>query len=178
MTAPDSTIAARVPLEHRAELNALVEAGHYKDLGALIRTATNELAARHRAGNGNPLIGDHAGAARRSDPSTSKAAARDVAPRSGSQRRRALEVIRDAGAHGATTDEVIEVLDLSRPPGAPRPAVNGVARRVTDLLQAGAIETVPLVGTSTPATRKTRHGSDALVYVVTAKGRAWLEAVA
>lgn len=205
MTAPDSTIAARVPLELRAELDELVAAGHYKDLGSLIRKAVRELADAHTNGHAHGgLFDPRPGAARRTDPSTSKAAALDVAPRAGSQRGRALAIIAGHGDRGATTDQVIAELEQRAGiEGYPPPAVNGVARRVTDLLQAQAIE--PLiarlggngweatttdyrirrpaernegsVGNGPEVTRPTRHGARAIVYVATAKGRRWLEEV-
>jgi hypothetical protein len=206
----DVTMAARVPLDLRAEAEELVtkvrnagapgigrdpefDLSHVIRLGVR-RLVDEELHARPRPGR---LFNPREGSSRRHDRPTSKAAALDVAPRAGSQRRRALEVIVGRGDRGATTDEVIEVLEASH-----RVAVNGVARRVTDLLQAGAIEPLlavlgssgwqahtadhriarpPRAGEGTvpggaEVTRVTRHGSRAIVYVATAKGRQWLEA--
>lgn len=183
----DATIAARVPLDLRQDLE-LLAARRDTDLTHVIRWAVRELVDRELHGMPDSLarrlFGPRQGTTRRHDHATSNAAARDVAPRTGSQRRRALAHIVAAGEHGATTDEVIAVLErtasvLSRRP----PAVNGVARRVTDLLEAGAIEEARCNGTchhercdgSHVLTRKTRHGSDAIVWVATDKGRSWLQ---
>lgn len=194
-----STIAARVPDDLRDDVRGLVGTNGYEDLSQVVRKALRELV--HRERTGAPLAGGlfdpGQGAARRHDRATSKAAALDVAPRVGSQRRRALEVITLARRAGATTDEVILELERqARASGTRPPAVNGVARRVTDLLEAGAIEELRRppkederlreVWTETATgrdpdepvtvTRKTRHGSQATVWVSTAKGRAWLAA--
>lgn len=176
-TIPTTTIAARVPEDLRTDLEAIaaqdgVELSHV--MRGALRAFADHALGRAPEGDGG-LFAPQAGTTRRHDRSTSTKAAADVAPRTGSQRRRALEVIVDAGADGATTDEVIVTLTrVAKRLGQAEPAVNGVARRVTDLVEVGAVETTMIVGTSTEATRKTRHGSDALVWVATAKGRAWL----
>lgn len=204
--AKDVTMAARVPLDLREEAEQVVanvrERGtnHLRrdpefDLSSVIRLAVRRFVDVELHGmpedlaNGH-LFGPRTGAHRRRDRATSTAAARDVAPRSGSQRRRALEVIVAAGARGMTTDEVINYLEANRERGSRPPAVNGVARRVTDLYQAGAIEPAMMTvddvdagvnlqidraGELVPRTRTTRHGSQATVYIATAKGRAWLQ---
>lgn len=199
----DRTIAARVPLDLREDLETIASRGGV-DLTTVIRGALRgyadaslgrdtdaaagyrailDLAAASIPGRG--LFGAAQGAARRRDRSTSTQAAIDVAPRTGSQRRRALAIIAAAGDKGATADEVIEVLQAAaRGAGVRGPAVNGVARRVTDLLQAGAIAPVLIEETRSSLadgtarqelTRPTRNGSAATVYRITSKGRAWLQ---
>jgi hypothetical protein len=124
--------------------------------------------------NGTP------GAARRRDPATSRKAAADVAPRIGSQRRRVLEQFARAGEEGLTTDELLAILEREYlqifPPDRPSepPPANGVARRVTDLLDRGALQPATLAGTSTPVNRTTRRGRAAQVWTITPKGRSWL----
>lgn len=173
----DTTVAARVPLDLRTDLEAVVQRDREPDLTAVLRKAlrryADERLGRAPAGAGG-LFAPAQGAARRRDRSTSTQAALDVAPRTGSQRRRALEVIAAMGINGATADEVIRALEQT----GQRIAVNGVARRVTDLLQAGAIEPAPFIhddGTPGVIARRTRNGSHATVYVITAKGTAWLQ---
>lgn len=185
--ARDATIAARVPVDLKTDLEALLARDRARDPDAtmttvlrrlLRRAADDELVGRPTAGE--RLFAGGRGAARGGASPTAKAAASRVAPRIGSQRRLCLEVFGAAGIHGATTDEVIHKLEVifartrSRPP-----AVNGIARRVTDLLQAGAIAAVPdpFTGLEPPMTRTTRHGVDAQVYAITSVGRRWLEQV-
>lgn len=183
----DSSIAARVPLNLRADLELIVSRDGEADLSVVIRKAlrryADERLGRTPAGAAG-IFEPAQGAARRRDRSTSTAAAIDVAPRTGSQRRKVLNAYGGAGARGLTADEVMALLEAA---GA-RVVVNGIARRVTDLLQAGAIEALEAApcghdeldaveaGARIYATRPTRNGSAATVYVITAKGRAWLEA--
>lgn len=172
----DVTVAARVPLELRAELEQARDTAGDADLSVTIRRAlraeADRVLGRAPAGAAG-LFAPAKGSARRHDRATSTQAALDVAPRTGSQRRRALAIIEGHGQHGATTDEVIAELEQRAAiEGKSPPAVNGVARRVTDLLQADAITPLTLDGAE--ATRPTRHGSQAIVYVATEKGRAWL----
>lgn len=184
----DTTVAARVHVDLRADVERAVVVNGDADLSVLVRRALRNEADRI-LGNGpagaNGLFAPGPGAARRNDPATAKAAAAAVAPRRGSQRHRALELIAAAGDDGMTADEVIRELErIAERGGYYGPAVNGVARRVTDLLQAGAIaakrdESVDADGGhwhyGYPAvTRLTRHGAQATVYVATEKGHAWL----
>lgn len=194
----DATIAARVPVDLREDLERLVERDKRRGSDATLTTVIRRLLRQGadaelapavtyglNAADYHTLRLNHApGRARAGDPGTSRAAARDVAPRAGSQRRRALELIAAAGHHGMTTDEVIAELEAQAiRDGRRPPAVNGVARRVTDLLQAGAITGAvdqldgvdPVTGSSlVPRTRPTRHGSRATVYIATAHGKTWL----
>lgn len=167
--------AARLPRDLRDDLEALAKSRDV-DLSTVLKMAAREYVDRElhgKPGNG-ALFRPSPGAARGSDPGTSKRAAALVAPRTGSQRRRALWLIADAGQRGMTADEVIERLELeARHAGHPPPAVNGVAKRVSELAHAGAIVDDGDV-IDGPRTRKTRHGSAALVYVATDLGRAWL----
>lgn len=180
-TIPYSTIAARVPLDLREGLEALATREGHGDLSTTIRRLLREGLDAELANGRGRLFDARQGAARKADRPTAKRAARLVAPRAGSQRRRALEhfaavaqwwiahpLDRRPGRDGLTTDEVI-----AREQALGRDvAVNGFARRVTDLLEAGAIESVVVAGEY--VTRKTRHGSDAQVWRITAKGRRWL----
>jgi hypothetical protein len=146
--------------------------------GKLTVLPASTVAAAAALENGTP------GTARRRDPATSRKAAADVAPRIGSQRRRVLEQFARAGEEGLTTDELLAILERAHlfmhlftdpddRPSEPPPA-NGVARRVTDLLDRGALEPATLAGTSTPVTRPTRRGRAAQVWTITPKGRSWL----
>lgn len=170
----DPTVAARIPAERRAELLELAHADGVP-ASALINRALAEYLERRRTGA--DLFAPRQGTTRRHDRETSRRAAADTAPRTGTGRRRALEVIVDAGDYGATTDEVLAALEVNASlDGERSPAANGVARRVSDLLEVGAIEEARIVnGAGTgPLTRATRHGSDAIVWRVTVKGRQWL----
>jgi hypothetical protein len=198
----DSTIAARVTAELRNDLEAHVArlrglGVHYPDGREVDRSFVIRQALRAYLdgearlepgrepglfdstdrGEGRlrwePLAGP--GTARRADPETAKAAARQDPGRKGSQRRRALEAFEAAGAKGLTTDQV--VVELTPAPH------NGVARRVTDLLQAGLIEPIPrepaMYGDDTRppdviespwVTRETRTGTPAMVWRITGQG--------
>lgn len=83
---------------------------------------------------------------------TSRKAAIDNYPRSGSQRYRCLVAIARAGATGRTFDELRQELNLY-----------SADRRLSELKDGGWIE-------ANGDERKTQHGSDAVVYVLTAKG--------
>lgn len=210
----DATVAARVPTSLRQDLEAvrdlvgdpdlsvtmrrLLRAGADVELKRGGRIDLERLQADLATTPAGGLFGPRPGARRKRGRATSEQAAADVAPRSGSQRRRALEVLAHRAAHGATADEVIAELErqaVAR--GVRPPAVNGVARRVTDLLQAGAIEPVRFdrvdrvvgPGFDRPVapgelvipgyaelTRRTRNGAQATVYAITAKGLEWLNA--
>lgn len=215
----DATVAARVPLDLRKDLEAVVDKwrrsgrrypdGRDVDLSFVQRHALRELTDRE-LGRARPLVNmglgatagaqadghdypfppnaaaeleRRGGAARSSDPSTSKdAAALQQPPKVGTQRWRALEAFEAAGDRGLTTDEVVVKLK-------PAPH-NGTARRVTDLLQGGYIEerleaeverrAAIATGLATrlnrgAVERKTRAGAWARVWVITRKGRAALE---
>ena len=179
----DATVAARVPLDLRQDLE-LIAKRTGTDLTHVIRQFLRA-GADVELGRAEPPVierlGPPTGARRRNATPTEAAAALDVAPRLNTQRRRALEHF-DDHRRGLTADEVIA---LEQAAGR-RVAVNGLARRVTDLLQAGAIREL-LVGEvwvegelvadgGAGITRQTRNGSQAQVYVITAKGRDWLDA--
>ena len=199
----DTTIAARVPLDLRADLERVVELVAKGDpeftLTKAIRIACREWTDRHLSAAGETSgrldlmqsFAERAGEQADITPlelqarvqtngtATSRKAYSDSAPRHGSQRRTALELIAGQPRRGLTTDEVIARMEAS----GLRVAVNGIARRVTDLKQAGAITpamTAPggdiiIPGGTEPVTRLTRNGSHAEVYVVTDKGREWLQ---
>lgn len=87
---------------------------------------------------------------------TSKAAAAKHLPKSGSKRRRIFDMIRAAGAHGATDDEIERALEL--------PHQSASAGRNT-LAADGWI-------TKSGRTRPTRYGNAAAVWVVSNTGMA------
>lgn len=86
---------------------------------------------------------------------TSRQAALDNYPRSGTQRRRVLEAIGQAGEWGRTRDELAHELGLSG---------NAIRPRVCELSDGGFVE-------ESGRTRKTDLGSEAAVLVLTTKGR-------
>lgn len=105
-------------------------------------------------------IGENSvGGARSSDPSTSKDAAVDVFPRSGSQRRRIFEAIAAAGADGLTSEEVSEITGI--------PFARSSGPRISELKRGGWIET--------HGTREGSMGAEQEVLVLTAKGQAAAE---
>lgn len=145
----------------------------------VIRIALRDYCDRELGRTLPVLFANTAGAARRSDPATAKRAAQDVQPRTGSQRHRILELYAHAALArvadvrvGLTADEVCAALERQH---RGHVAVNGVAKRVSELYHAGAI--LPhLDSDGDDVTRKTRNGSDATVYTITTKGHAWLTA--
>jgi hypothetical protein len=177
-----STIAARVPADLRADLERLAardvlerkpdgEPSLTPHIRRALRAYVNaELNGTASAGS---LFAAAEGASHRGDPATSRQAARDTAPRTGTARRRALGYIVGAREHGRTADELL----LLEHVGGHNPAGNGPARRVSELKAAGAIEPI-LDLDGQPRTRKTRSGSQAIIYVATAKGRRWLREAA
>jgi hypothetical protein len=186
MSSTDTTIAARIPLDLRQELEdevarrrragELRPSGEPIDLSTVVRQALREHAetAAGRPPGGVLVVGRQAGLLDNSRPgsrhrdagNTERAAALKVAARAGTQRRLALEAFEAAGDHGLTADEVAVKL-------APRP-LHSLARRVTDLLQGGLIEPHPHESEEwrgvVPATRRTRAGAQATVYRITGAG--------
>lgn len=175
MTATLTVVAgARVPQDLADDVRHIA---HHRNLSEsdVVRIALREYCDRELGRTLPGLFANTAGAARRSDPATAKRAAQDVQPRTGSQRHRILTLYAHAdsvavqrGRWGMTADEVCAALERQHLPG--RVAVNGVAKRVSELYHAGAIAPIP------DQTRPTRNGSDATVYTITTKGQAWLEA--
>lgn len=96
------------------------------------------------------------GAARATDPATSKAAARDVTVRSGSQHYRLLAAIVNAGSHGLTSEEASDLarVSFSRSSGP----------RIAELKRGGFIRV-------TGRTREGSLGSAQDVLVATDEGR-------
>ncbi len=179
----DANLDVRVPIDLRTDLEALaVRQG--RTLSDVVREACRTYADHNLAGTAglfdradlagpNPLTYNGPGSARTNDPATAKDAASMVAPRIGSQRHQALLLIE---ANPRTTDDVIAAMQLAASRHGRRgPAVNGVARRVTDLYQAGAIE--PLTRDGIVQTRPTRNNRDAIVWAITPAGRRWLAEV-
>jgi hypothetical protein len=187
-------MAARVPADLKAQVGAAVAAGDWQDLSTVMRVGTSialalghdqAVAALSRLERGEDLL-NGSGSAHRIAGATERLAA-DRATRNATQSRlEVLELYRLAGSNGLTADEVVRELGHKWAP-------NGLPRRVTDLLQVGAIEqkTEPLapeeytapgeIGIRSaveldrrPVHRLTRNGSPANVYVITDLGRAAL----
>lgn len=182
---PDQvTIFARVPALLRAQVEAATRPGETQS-DTVRRLVAEGLDAERRAHETMAGPGTH----RRNDKPTARRAAWEVTPRAGTQRAKALGHFRTAGARGLTPDEVCALM--------PEGAINGIARRVTDLLQGGLIEPAtwhepepgrpyisagvwrnrgtgpyeePIDGPGSQITRPTRHGAKAGVYVITATG--------
>lgn len=182
--AHDTMLGARVTLELRHDYEELARRRDLPDLSPLIRAALRRYADEELGRIAHPpapprIFDPRPGAARGSDPSTSKAAAALVRPRTGTQRRRILELYYANREPGLTADECVAFLELeARQRGTAPPAVNGVAKRVSELAQAHAIEPAviigPVGGAGDVLTRPTRHGVEATVYRITELGTAWL----
>lgn len=100
---------------------------------------------------------DRAGASHRTDPHTSRDAARANFPRSGSQRHRVLLAVVAAGGRGLTAEEAAHATGM-------RSGVSGnsAAKRLSELKQHGYVA-------ATGATRPTQNQCQAHVFVATAK---------
>lgn len=194
----DATIAARIAPELKADLEAVRASAGDETLTVTIRRLLRkaadvelghpeELNAEH-VPHGTPLmastvppairgqttVDDHLAAPM---PPMENPAVRDTPPRPGSQRRGALAFIADRGTEGATVDEVVHSFEAVYRAAGRKIAPASIARRVTDLAQADAIE--PDFRADAPdkqRVRETRQGGEAVVYVVTEKGLEWLEA--
>jgi hypothetical protein len=94
------------------------------------------------------------GGFRRTDPKTSKKAAFEATPRTGSQRRAALEAILARQPHGSTYEDVVR--DTGN---------KGAWKRISELKQGGWIHPMGV--------RKVSTGSLADVYYPTYKARNW-----
>lgn len=179
----DVTIAARVPLSLRTDLEALLaerrSIGDHRpdggplDLSTVIRRACALYvdANLNGARRGTLELGalDGRPRAHRGGPATEQEAAEGAWPRAETQRRRALELLRDAGERGLTGDE----LDLELNAGV----YNG-RRRLSELKAAGWAEPArerivnnDVATVSAPRRRKTRAGHWAEVYVLTPAAR-------
>jgi Arc/MetJ-type ribon-helix-helix transcriptional regulator len=170
------TIAARVPADLAADLDRLVGRGpagrkpwadRSEVIRALLRTGLDHELGRDGAGR-RGLFADTTTTPKVAARSTSRKAAIHAAPRAGTNRARALELIAYAttgglerGPLGLTTDDVVAAM-------APAPQ-NSIARRVTDLLQGGFVEPF-LDEAGEPRTRPTRSGGRGIVWVATPAG--------
>lgn len=180
-TTQDTTIASRVPLELRRRLEDLVATGRFvnprtgaPDLSTVIVTLLERGVDREE---GRAELERRPGTAHRNGRPTERRAAEST-PARGTQRFLALDYFAHRGEEGATTDEVVAALEeRARVAGERIPAPNSTPRRVTDLLEAGAIEAKVYADSESgeePVTRRTRHGRDAQVWTITTKGREWL----
>jgi hypothetical protein len=174
-TVRETTIAARVPVDLRTDLEAIRQRSGDPDLSHTIRRILRAGADRELAGNPTGLLPSRGFAngakAHANDPATAKAAAAKLKPpRVNTHRRYALERISHTGADGMTADELICWADEHD--GIPY-AIS-LARRVSELLQADAVEpaTDP---DGLRVTRPTRAGNRAQAWRITARGRRWLE---
>lgn len=170
-----ATISARVPVDLRADLEELARRDGNLELTPIIRAALRQYAdarLRPTAAAGGLFDNGQAGAYRKRGRSTERTAAEWVAPRIGTVRARVLKLYADAGDHGLTADDVIQHLDaVARRLRQKAPAVNGTARRVTDLLQAGMIEPA-LDEDGHERVRLTAHRTPATVWRITPAGEA------
>lgn len=119
--------------------------------------------ARPAPGSPRRVFGEAEGGARANDPDVSRRAARDVKPRTGTQRGKILAVIAAKGDHGATSEEAADAsgVSFSRSSGP----------RIAELLRDGYLA-------DTGRTRPGSLGSDQRVLVATEKGRRAIEALA
>lgn len=111
--------------------------------------------------------------ARISDPETSKKAAGEIKLRAGTQRTILLQAFNADyfnGGNGLTDEEAMEHSEGVS-------AMSEYAKRCSELREAGWIEPVTLIGTSSPATRKGNSGQDRMVSQITELGRAALAGV-
>lgn len=189
----DVTIAARVPLDLRTDLEAvrdrLKSTDPAIDLSRVIRRACTEFVDRELArgpGSGpggllSPAEANIEGGARRlgralgrldtepathvHDPATSKAAARAAWPKAGRRRRKVLDALLAAGNEGRTADELDQELDLPN---------YDAARALNEVKRAGWAEAKRELRDTPggevrrePVRRRTRRGNMADVYVLT-----------
>ncbi len=185
-TGREAQIACRIAQDLHDDLEAVRDAHRDLDLSTTIRRLLRAGADRELGRTAPPaasvgLFGPRArrGASHRRDRPTSRHAAVDNAPRAGTQRHRLLAYIAGAGDRGLTYDEA-NALDER---AGIRVAGVGLARRASELLEAGAIaeaytapgQLQPIPGGTDLLTRKTRNGSEAAAYIITDRGRRWLQ---
>lgn len=115
-----------------------------------------------RVGHSDPFIVERSGVTQNTEGqvshahgATARAAARDVTPRTGTQRRMILEWISGQGQRGATRDE-LATWSCKSP--------NTVRPRVKELLDGGYVEVKP------GATRESLAGRQSEVLIATTKG--------
>lgn len=175
-------MAARVPEDLKAAAVAAVHAGQWEDLSTILRLGAGialklgrreASAALARLENGGTLLDPGGTSTHRLGHATERVAADRAGRGAGQSRKEVLELAAAAGSHGITADEVVIALGH-------RWAVNGLPRRVTDLVQADALEPKTVIEEDPPGVvlrlvhRLTRTGSPANVYVITELGRAAL----
>jgi hypothetical protein len=152
-------------------LRAMLRRGELVDRDAdLVRGAVEAMqtAPQFSAGGRNEAVAmrladatkDRLGKFARSSP-TSRKAALDNYPRSGTQRMEVLHRVARAGSDGATRDQLVQW--LGKPP-------NVITPRVKELVEGGWLER-KLHEDRSPAVRRTRAGSDAEVLVLTFRAR-------
>lgn len=135
----------KIPREH-------VEAIYYKldEWGNRIDDDLEDLVAEFDTREGDDPGRNRLPGFRGGDPSTSRKAALDAYPRSGSNRFAALRAVWSLRQHGATYEDVGGVT-----------GINGVWKRLSELKQGGWIES--------RGTRKVSTGSEADIYYPTQK---------
>lgn len=164
------TVSAKIRPDQRAQLDAIAKSAGHGQISHLIRAAIEDFLSSE---NGQESL-EGTGTARRLAKEAERMAALKVAPRVGSQRHAALTIFIERGAVGATADEVYRTLQAR----GFACKENGMARRVTDLLQGGMIRLQDVTSERTgdrreldgTITRATPTGSRATVYVVTGAG--------
>lgn len=119
-----------------------------------IEDLLDEVGAQYRVDHVDPGA-PAAGGFRVTDPNTSKKAAFDAIPRSGTNRRKALEAVVSSLGAGMTYAEVEEAT-----------GINGVWKRLSELKDGGWIVV-------SGQRRVPKTGSDADVYVATLKALQW-----
>lgn len=130
--------------------------------GPEVRAAAERLREAYRPSLfGGPRLADPAAPARpkHHGRETEKAAYWSSLPRHGSQRHRVLESIAAAGDFGRTDEELEIILDLRRP---------SAGNRRGELVEGGWVR-------DSGRRRPTRSGNPAVVWVLTAEGRARLD---
>ena len=127
-----------------------------------IEETLDDLEIDYRSVNSEVSIGydpheNRLGGFHRDDPETSRQAALDNYPRSGTQRESCLHYVVFAGSRGATFEEIQNELEMF-----------SAAKRLTELSQGRWVA-------DSDRRRKTSRGSDAVVYIATDRARRYVE---
>lgn len=153
-------VFARIPSDLRAEIDNYRRAEGCCD-AEVVRRALRAFLSGAEIPRAESLFTRRTrGAARSYGRVTEKRAAQGVTMRRGTACFDVARLLIECGP--LTTDQVCAML--------PERPVNGTARRVTDLLDAGYAAEL-LDEFNAPVTRKTRNGADAIVWQITLRGR-------